>query len=252
MYDKQLKFLLVLLLLFAQSSFALEIHTMELPSGNDVDVRVFHAKGNRILLGFAFDEGQGKAEPKTAQELANDGIEVWMPDMLSSYMLPKTRSSVYKVLTEDLVYILEKVTESKKDVYLIASGPTTEVLLRLAHAWEEKYPDNVRLKGAILLFPRLNAGKPEPGHPPKYVASVGKTRIPLIVLEGERTPNRWGLRHLSKALKKGGSPVITKLVPGIRGYFYNREDPNRTEDVVTSQLSGLIKVSMFYLENAKK
>jgi hypothetical protein len=77
---------------------------------------------------------------------------------------------------------------------------------------------------------------------------VGSTKLPLMVLEGGRTPNRWGLNRLSHQLAKSGSHIISKIVPNVRGNFFKREDPNRAESVVTSQLSGLIKVSLYYLQ----
>ena len=222
---------------------------VELPSGEETEVRVFPADGKILLIGFACDNGKSKNEEATAQSLAEDGIEVWMPDMLSTYMLPKSRSSYEEMPSEDLAHLIYEAISSDKDVYIIASGPETQLLLKVAAQWKETYPDYHNLKGAILLFPRLNDGEPQPGVEPKYVEAVGSTSIPLMVLEGGRTPNRWGLNHLSHKLGAGGSNVISKVVPGIRGYFFKRADPNRTEDVVTSQLSGLIKVSLFYLQS---
>ena len=73
------------------------------------------------------------------------------------------------------------------------------------------------------------------------------TSVPLLVLEGERTPNRWGVKHLTAALAQGGSHVHAKLIPDVRGYFFKREDANMPEEVVTTQLAGLIKASLFFL-----
>jgi hypothetical protein len=70
-----------------------------------------------------------------------------------------------------------------------------------------------------------------------------------MMLEGERTPNPWGIRSLSHELGMGGSPVYAKVIPMVRGYFFKRQDANRPENVVTSQLAGLIKVSLFYLRS---
>ena len=72
-------------------------------------------------------------------------------------------------------------------------------------------------------------------------------RLPIMLLEGGRTPNRWGINTLSQELQKSGSEVTSKIIPKVRGYFFKRQDANRSEDVVTSQMAGLIKVSLFYL-----
>ena len=216
----------------------------------DIEIRVFPAEGNVLLLGFPCDEGKSNAEEKTAQSLADDGIEVWMPDMLSGFMLPKVRSSLAGISTDTLTAIIDEAVKTGKEVYLIASGPDTELILRAASHWEASHSetDNKEtLAGAILMFPRLFKETPVPGEVPQYVDAVGKTSLPIMLLEGGRTPNRWGINTLSHELQKNGSKVTAKIIPKVRGYFFKREDTNRSEDVVTSQMAGLIKVSIFYL-----
>ncbi len=250
-------FFLVLILF---SSFSLhasdKIKSITTADDSEIDVRIFSPKGNisnKLLIGFACDQGSSVAEEKTSQALANDGIEVWMPDMLSAYMLPKVRSSLSDIPTDGLVKIIEEAKKTNKQVYLVASGPDTELILRAIEDWEKSHTDSDDLLGgAILMFPRLNKSKPEPGKPPEYQDAVGNTKSPLIVLDGERTPNRWGVGHLTNSLKKGGSTVYAKLIPDVRGYFFKRNDPNVPEDLVTSQMSGLVKASLFFLGKAHK
>jgi len=248
---KEFSVLLMVLMLASGSALAAyEINVIN-TDDTEIDVRVFKADGDKILIGFACDQGTSIAEEQTAQTLAKDGIEVWMPDMLSALMLPKVRSSLSEIPTDALESILENATKGGKKVYLIASGPDTEIILRVAQDWEKKHK-NTPLGGAILMFPRLNKSKPEPGKQPEYQDAVGKTRLPLMVLEGERTPNRWGVGHLTSSLKKGGSTVYAKLIPSVRGYFFKRDDPNIPENLVTKQMSGLIKASLFFLGKAEK
>jgi hypothetical protein len=211
----------------------------------DIEVRVFPAEGNVLLLGFPCDEGKSIAEEKTARSLAEDGVEVWMPDMLGGFMLPKVRSSLAGISTETLTAVIAEALKTGKKVYLIASGPDTELILRAASEWEAG--ENEPVAGAILMFPRLFKKEPVPGEVPEYVDAVGKTKLPIMLLEGGRTPNRWGLNTLSQELQKSGSDITSKVIPKVRGYFFKRQDANRSEDVVTSQMAGLIKVSLFYL-----
>ena len=237
-------------LLFSMSAVYAEYEVKSIETEDaDIDIRVFKADGDKLLIGFACDQGSSVAEEETSKVLAKDGIEVWMPDMLSAYMLPKTRSSLSDIPTEGMEEILKLALETKKKVYLVASGPDTELILRVAENWEKNNKDS-KLGGAILMFPRLNKSKPEPGKPPVYQDAVGKTHLPLMVLEGERTPNRWGVGHLTNALKKGGSTVYAKVIPSVRGYFFKREDTNVSEDLATKQMPGLIKASLFFLGRA--
>ena len=217
-------------------------------SSAEIEVRIFEAQGDVLLLGFPCDEGKSIAEEKTAQSLSEDGIEVWMVDLLSAYMLPKVRSSLAQIDTSALTALIDEAGKTGKKVYLIASGPDTELALRAARNWEASGKEPT-LAGVILLFPRLFKNIPAPGEEPAYVDAVGKTRLPIMLLEGERTPNRWGIESLRQALQESGSRVTAKVVPKVRGYFFKRQDANRSEAVVTSQLAGLIKVSLFYLQD---
>lgn len=230
---------------FTHTAQAKEVRTIE-AGDTEIDIRIFPASGNVLLLGFPCDEGKSITEEKTAISLAEDGIEVWMPDMLSGFMLPKVRSSLSGITTEALTALISEATKTGKKIYLIASGPDTELVLRGASNWEKH--NNNSLSGAVLMFPRLFKATPVPGKAPEYQDVVGKTQLPLFLLEGERTPNRWGINSLSHELQKSGSPVTSKLIPNVRGYFFKRQDANRSEDVVTSQMAGLIKVSLFYLQ----
>ena len=236
--------LLVLTVAVQTNAQAKEIKVIETDEA-DIEVRVFPADGDVLLLGFPCDEGKSTAEERTAKSLAEDGIEVWMPDMLSGFMLPKVRSSLADISTDTLSAIIDEAVKTGKKVYLIASGPDTELILRAASHWEAENKET--LAGAILMFPRLFKETPVPGKVPEYVDAVGKTRLPIVLLEGGRTPNRWGINTLSQQLQKSGSTVTAKVIPKVRGFFFKRQDTNRSEDVVTSQMAGLIKVSLFYL-----
>ena len=241
--------LLMLCMLVLAPAMARELRTIETIDTTS-DLRVFTADGNKLLLGFPCDEGKSVAEERTAESLAKDGIEVWMPDMLSAYMLPRVKSSIHKIPDEAIAVLIEEALETGKQVYLIASGPDTELVLRGAAYWEKQ--KKAKLSGAILMFPRLFKSEPVPGQVPEYLDVVGKTRLPLMVLEGERTPNRWTVNQLTSALEQGGSTVYAKLIPSVRGDFFKRDDASNPEEVVTMQLDGLIKASLYYLGSTKQ
>ena len=233
------------------ASEARELRDVALETGTEVELRVFATEGDKLLLGFACDEGSSRNEEATARVLAQGGLEVWMPDMLSAHMLPKVRSSIAQIPGEEIAGLIDHAVKvTGKKIYLIATGADADLVLRGAAEWERRTDYGVHdspLQGAILMFPRLNNGEPEPGKEPTYLASVGTTRLPIIVLEGQRTPNSWGLKHFTAALSQNGSEVIAKVIPDVRGYFFNRNDPNESEEVVTSQLSGLIRASIMFL-----
>jgi len=227
-----------------------EIISLDLPGGDIVDIRDFKASGDTLLLGFACDEGTGQAEMNTAELLSDSDVEIWMPDLLSAHFLPKLKSSLNDIPAEDVVALIDAaIAQSQKRVYLISSGQASGVLLRGLVEWEKLHAnDGMALGGVILLYPRLNARPPEPGKDPVYIDAVGKTHTPIAILEGSKTPNSWALPALKEKMQLGGSPVVTSLIPGVRGFFYERDKQSLPEDVVTSQLAGVVRASVVKLD----
>jgi hypothetical protein len=229
-----------------------DLRTFVLADGTEVETRVYPADGDSLILGFACDEGESDNEETTAARLAADGVEVWMPDMLSAFWLPDLPSSIEQIPAAAIAELArDAYRDTGKDVYLMAGGRDTELVLRGLARLERDGDSPNKVRGGIMLFPRLLKGEPEPGMEPEYIAPVGATTSPLIVLEGGNTPNRWGLPHLIDALGGGGSEVQSLVVPDVRGSFYTRADSSGTEDVVTGRLHGLIKASLYQLRNSK-
>jgi hypothetical protein len=243
-----LKIIIILLPLLSFNTIAKEVKILDLPSDEVLEVRVFAAASDTLILGLPCDFGASVNQESTAQDLAADGLEVWMSDFLNAYMLTKTKSDLGKIGDKDLVFLLKSALQTGKKVYLLTSGIEAELALRTIAAAEAENVDLTNFAGTLLLFPRLYAKTPEPGTEPVYTPSVGKTTKPIVIIEGGNTPNKWGLTHLKAKLSAGGSQVITKIIPDIRGYFFNRKDPNMEENIVTSQLSGVIKVGMFFID----
>ncbi len=246
---------LVSVAFFTLTSLADEdgVMNLELDGENSVDIRRFYAEGENLLIGLPCDAGDGIAEMHTAAVMASDDLEVWMPDLINARFLPDLKSSVKQIPASDVARLIDFAIESTgKRVYLISSGVGSSLLLRGLLEWEQQSSGDLdSLGGVILMFPRLNAAPPEPGRDPQYIAAVGKTQTSIVVLEGEKTPNSWSLESLAERLRAGGSKVITSVIPGVRGYFYDREQPNRTENVVTSQMDGLVKASLIKLQKMK-
>jgi hypothetical protein len=244
--------LAITLLLAFRTGFAQknEIVSLDLPGGDIVDIRQYKADGDKLLLGFACDEGTGQAAMDAASLLSDTEMEIWMPDLLSAHFLPKLKSSLAEIPAEDVVMLIDAaIASSDKQVYLISSGGGSAVLLRGLVQWEQENPGRLdELHGVILLYPRLNAKPPEPGKDPVYIDAVGKTQTPIAILEGAKTPNSWALPALKEKMQAGGSLVITALIPGVRGFFYERDKQTLPEDIATSQLAGLVRASVIKLD----
>lgn len=223
-------------------AFANENITVTVADDIDVDINVYPAEGKTVLLWLACHEGSEGAETRAAEKLVKQGIETWFPDMLSAHFLPQAPSSIYTIPGEEIAIIIDRVFETHPDssIYLVAGGRAAAPLLRGAVAWEQHHAKSHSLAGAILFYPRLNLLDIEPGKEPVYIEAVGQAKLPIVILEGERTPNRWGLPHLTGKLKQASAFVHTDLIPKVRGYFYTRPSKTADEAAMTEKLHELI------------
>jgi len=241
--SKSFKSLCLLLCFSFQPSQAADSISLIINEDIDVNISVFSAENNRnkVLLWLACNEGSEGTETRSAAELNKQGIDVWLPDFLTAHFLPQGPSSIYKIPGAEIAAVINEITIKRPnaDIYLVAAGRANAPLLRGAVEWEKK-SSNKALKGILMLYPRLNLLEPVPGNEPVYIEAVGNTRLPIIILEGARTPNRWGLPHLKKALEKNGSPVSFSILPKVRGYFYTRPKKTKAEEALSKKVHELI------------
>lgn len=230
---------------------ASETVTLSVAEDVDVVISTYPATGDKIVLWLACNEGNPGPETRAAEYLSKQGTEVWIPDFLSAHFLPQGPSSIYKISGQEVAAVIDLINQQQpgKDIYLVAGGRANAPLLRGAVEWE-KQAGHKAIKGAIMLYPRLNLLEPVPGNEPVYIEAVGKTKLPIVILEGERTPNRWGLPHLSGKLRQGGSTVDYELLPKVRGYFYTRPKKTPAEEALASKLPELV-LSQFSKLNGK-
>lgn len=212
-------------------------HTIELSDGSEMDLRVFPANGDVLMIGFPCDQGTGIAESRGAEAMAARGIEVWMADLLGAHFLPIAPSSMRDLEgsgVRDLIALAHRKTG--KQIVLTSSGYGSLPTLRGAKLWHDTPAEENRLRGIILFFPMLTDAPPEPGKPLQYPAVVHQTATPIYIFQPEQSPSRFWLKRLVKTLEEGGATVHTELLPGIRPNFYQRPDASEAEIAATRRL----------------
>ncbi len=235
--------LLVLILLVTALPGAAEpLHrNVELGDGSEMDLRVFPAAGEVLMLGFPCDQGTGIAETQGAEAMAARGIEVWMADLLGAHFLPMAPSSMRDLEgngVRDLIALAHR--ETGKQIILISSGYGSLPTLRGARAWHEHPEGENRLKGIILFFPMLHDAAPEPGKPLTYPAIVHQIATPISIFQPEQAPGRFWLKRLTQTLQEGGATVHSEILPGIRPNFYQRADATEAEMAAAQRLPALM------------
>jgi len=242
--------LLIMLALLVGSTQAVRAHEgetrpIELSNGETMDLRVYAAPDSRdILLWFPCDQGMGTAEVGFAHELQQKGQEVWLADLLGMYFLPVAPSSMRRIEGGEVVETVEMLKrEDGRPVYLVAAGFGAIPVLRGARLWKEKYTGTELenyIAGIILLYPELHAHEPEPGHELEYLPVVRHTSTPVMILQPQLTPARFWLHRLTALLESGGATVLVEILPGVRGYFFVKQESTPAEDAMTLKVPELI------------
>ena len=217
-----------------------EIESLAVNDDAEIDILHIGEFGHTALIWFACNQGEETAEFATARNMVDLGYQTFFPDMLSAHFLSPTASNIGKVPVDEVVQVIQHIIEESdtKQLFLVAGArAAVPVLKGLADTRVKAMP---QLKGALLITPRINKATPVPGSEPVYIDAIGHSRHPIRVLEGERTPNRWGLAHLKQSMSRSGSMVSTDLIKGVRGFFYLREDKTADEEQATQDLHHLI------------
>lgn len=210
---------------------------LQLPGGTEVAVRVYPAQGNTLVLWLPTESGIVAADYKAAAVLAQTGIEVWLPDLHAAYFLPVVPSSLAQISATDVAQVIARAQQRGKAVYLVSGGSGAALALQGA-ALQAKNRKPVR--GAVLLSPNLFTGTPQPGEDAQYLPIASRTRLPIVILQPDRSPWKWRVDELQSCLQRGGSKVSVKTLPGIRDRFYYREDASPIERTWAGRLPELM------------
>lgn len=210
---------------------------------DDVEVEILQIgkPASTSIIWFACNQGDETAEFETARKMLVHDYQFHFPDMLSAHFLSPTPSNIAKLKTSEIVTVVQHILQNttSESVFLIGGArAAVPVIKALSDPSIKQAPS--KLKGALLITPRINRKTPEPGAEPVYIKEAGLSSHPIRILEGERTPNRWALPHLASTLSQHGSPIQTDLIKGVRGFFYLRSEQTPAEVNMTQKLDQII------------
>jgi len=220
--------------------------TLEIDEEIEIDIlQIGESSSKTAIIWFACNQGDETVEFITARKMTASGYQFYFPDMLSAHFLSPTPSNIARVPSHEVERVIKHILANTKaeQLYLVAGGRAAVPVLK-GLAQKDIKSEQSKIKGALLITPRINKLKPEPGSEPVYIDVAGLSTHPVRVLEGERTPNRWGLPHLKATLARSGSTVSTDLIKGVRGFFYLRTEKTPEEEAKTAELDQLIHLNI--------
>lgn len=240
------RYLILLFVVLSHTAYAVD-ETLSIEFNEDIEIDILSI-GNAAdtgIIWFTCHQGEDSPEYLASKELTPRGYQVFLPDILSAHFLSATPSNISKLNTEELLFVVKHIinNSSTKRFYLIGAARSAVPVLKILSDTQLR-KQAPKLKGALLITPRVNKSSPVPGSLPIFVDETGKSTLPIYVLEGERTPNRWGLPYLTQQLAQSGSHVTSDLIKGVRGFFYLREEKTPQEAKMSQQLPSIIQNSL--------
>ncbi len=201
----------------------------------EIPVTRYHTSKQRLILWLPSENGVMQAEHDTAAKLARRGYSVWVADLFGARFLPLGLSSMDSIPAADVAGLIQAAAKKYRKIILISSGRGAAVALS---GVQGEHPPAVA--GAVLLFPNLLTRSPDAGEEAEYLPLAGQTCLPIVILQGDKSPWHWQLDGLKQQLSLGGSRVVIQPLPGMRDRFYFRDDALPSERELGNRLDRLI------------
>lgn len=230
-------FLAVWLSTISLAAPAMEVRVAD---GVDVSVELHESPGDKLLLWLPSGIVGGEPEAAQAEKIRALGVEVWRADILGARFLPNLESSLEQVPESDISALIDAARRRGKRVTLMASASAGLLALRGAQAWQNANPKATALDGVILLHPNLYLAPPEPGREPEYHPQVARTRLPIHIVQPEKSPWLFQIDKLQAALESGGSHVSVQFLLGVRDRYYFRADATDAENAEAARLPQVV------------
>lgn len=197
----------------------------------------FNAEGEHLIIWISPGFGDHQRSYAVAEAISKRGIEVWHIDLAESLFLTQSTNTLRALDGSYVAGLISEAHESTgKSVTLMTRSYAAIPLLRGARLWQmQTKADNDHndyLTGAILFSPELYSEIPPLGLDPVYDPIASATNIPIMLYQSGRRGNRWQLDKTLEKLQAGGAAVYLKILPGVTGVFYLKDNAVETSDVL--------------------
>lgn len=201
-----------------------------------------------LVLWLPSERGVLPQEQTYAQQLAQKGTTVWMPDFFESYFLPIAPSSLLKVPMAEVGEVIKQFVKTQPELphYIMTSNRTAALVLKW---WVEEPRSNL---GVVLINPNTFVSTPEPGQTAQYWPEVQRVNAPIYILQAELSPWRWHISSLVETLEAGGSDVFMQMQHKLRDRYYFRKDASEFEKDRAKDLVKELQLAMQLLKPSLK
>jgi len=249
-----IQLLLSFIIFFSAMPVQAEEISVTTSSQSEISVSVFKAGDSApVLLWLPTEYGLRGREDLTALDIARKGIEVWVADLHGSYFLPHGRSSYNNISTDDIAeLIIAASNQQTREVILFATGRAAPIALKATRQLQlNKNTKNI-VNSAILLHPNFYMNTTNVGDNIRYQPITQATNLAIYILQPALSGKAYQLKTLTTELQKGGSDVMSQIIPGVGDGFNVREPENKTDEKAYLKLPSVIYKATTLLSYFKK
>jgi hypothetical protein len=200
------------------------------------DHQVFPAQGPQLLLWVASERGRAEPELHAAQQLAAQGVEIWMLDLVAAYFLPQLPSSMDAVPAQDMADGLRAAQASGKRVVVYAVSRAAVPVLRAAAMLQ---PAERQQLCVMLMYPNLYTVA-EPLAEPDFLVVGSLAGLRVQVLQPRRSAATPWLPGLRDHLAKQGATTSHVILENLREGYWMRETPTEFEIAESRRMDAML------------
>jgi len=229
-------------------SFAENMMSIPVSTGDEISVERFPATGKYLMLWLAPEYGFRGAHRAIAQRLKSQHIEIWQTNIIESLFLPSGSSAIKKLngkRVADLIEYAHKITGKK--IIVVADSYASLNALSGVHQWQQRKQTKAYLIGAMLFSPNTYKSIPPLGQLPDYMPIISATNIPIMIYQAKNHGNMGQFETLIEKLQQHGNAVYSRIVPKKTVMFYE-EKPDKKMLEKFNHLAKSMKKMIFVLE----
>lgn len=205
-----------------------------------INIARYGDDGDRILW-IPTEFGIQQRHDELVRTVSDLGYEVWLSELHDSYFVPTGRKSYTGIPPDDIATLIEKsIPEDDRKLFIIATGRGAALALMAVQHLHNNELIRKKLGGLILIHPNLQSETPRPGSGMKYLPVVDHTRLPLFIIQPEKSEKYLYLSNLIERLTDAGSQLFTQVIGRASDGYHVKPDATDHEKQIARHLPSRI------------
>jgi thiol-disulfide isomerase/thioredoxin len=197
--------------------------SVALASGTDLEVLQYPAAGHTLVIWIPSKHGIREGNAPFARTMQAAGIDHWLVDLHTSFVVPTGRHSYAQFDPRDVGELIEHaVRQGWQRIILGGESRGAALAMKAGRLWQIDNPGGKQLKGFVVFHPYLIDGSTRIGETAVFHPIARTTNLPVFIFQPELNPKYLHSRDVIEQLQSGGASVYIMTLKGVRGGYHLR------------------------------